>query len=62
MRVVVQRVKNAEVVVPETGYKASVGHGLLLLAAFIDEDTEVPSKKKATPGTYFATNRTSNKV
>ena len=40
MRVVVQRVKNAEVAVPETGYKASVGHGLLLLAAFIDEDTE----------------------
>ena len=40
MRVVVQRVRNAEVVVPETGYSASIGHGLLLLAAFIDEDTE----------------------
>ena len=40
MRVVVQRVKNAEVAVPETGYKASIRHGLLLLAAFIDEDTE----------------------
>jgi D-tyrosyl-tRNA(Tyr) deacylase len=26
--------------VPDTGYKASIGHGLLLLAAFIDEDTE----------------------
>ena len=40
MRVVVQRVRNAEVVVPETGYSAAIGHGLLLLAAFIDEDTE----------------------
>lgn len=40
MRVVVQRVRNAEVVVPETGYSASIGNGLLLLAAFIDEDTE----------------------
>ena len=40
MRVVVQRVKNAEVNVPDTGYNASIGHGLLLLAAFIDEDTE----------------------
>lgn len=40
MRVVVQRVRNAEVNVPETGYNASIGHGLLLLAAFIDEDTE----------------------
>lgn len=40
MRVVVQRVRNAEVAVPETGYCASIGHGLLLLAAFIDEDTD----------------------
>ena len=40
MRVVVQRVRNAQVDVPETGYSASIGHGLLLLAAFIDEDTE----------------------
>lgn len=40
MRIVVQRVKNAEVNVPDTGYNASIGHGLLLLAAFIDEDTE----------------------
>lgn len=40
MRVVVQRVRNAEVNVPDTGYNASIGHGLLLLAAFIDEDTE----------------------
>ena len=40
MRVVVQRVRNAEVNVPDTGYNACIGHGLLLLAAFIDEDTE----------------------
>mgnify|MGYP003301880026 CR=1 FL=1 len=40
MRVVVQRVRNAEVFVPKTGYRASIGQGLLLLAAFIDEDTE----------------------
>ena len=39
MRVVVQRVRNARVDVPETGYSAAIGHGLLLLAAFIDEDT-----------------------
>ena len=40
MRVVVQRVRNAEVNVPETGYSAAIGGGLLLLAAFVDEDTE----------------------
>ena len=40
MRVVVQRVRNAQVDVPETGYSAAIGHGLLLLAAFIDEDTD----------------------
>lgn len=40
MRVVVQRVRNAEVNVPDNGYNSSIGHGLLLLAAFIDEDTE----------------------
>ena len=40
MRVVVQRVRNAEVNVLDSGYNASIGHGLLLLAAFIDEDTE----------------------
>ena len=32
MRVVVQRVRNAQVDVPETRYSASIGHGLLLLA------------------------------
>ncbi len=40
MRVVVQRVRNAEVNIPDTGYNAAIGNGLLLLAAFIDEDTE----------------------
>jgi D-tyrosyl-tRNA(Tyr) deacylase len=39
MRIVVQRVRNAEVAVPDQGYKAQIGHGLLVLAAFIDEDT-----------------------
>lgn len=38
MRLVIQRVKNAEVAVPEQDYKATIGNGLLVLAAFIDED------------------------
>lgn len=40
MRVVAQRVRNAQVDVFETGYRAAIGHGLLLLAAFTDDDTE----------------------
>ena len=40
MRTVIQRVSNASVNVPEEGYKAEIGRGLLLLAAFIDEDTD----------------------
>ncbi len=40
MRVVVQRVSEAAVCVPDEGYEAKIGHGLLLLAAFIDEDTD----------------------
>lgn len=40
MRAVIQRVRNASVSVPETGYEASVGTGLLVLAAFVDGDTE----------------------
>ena len=40
MRIVIQRVRNAEVAVPDQDYKAEIGHGLLVLAAFIDEDTE----------------------
>jgi D-tyrosyl-tRNA(Tyr) deacylase len=39
MRLVIQRVRNAEVAVPEQDYKATIGNGLLVLAAFIDEDT-----------------------
>ena len=40
MRVVVQRVSEAAVRVPEEGYESKIGSGLLLLAAFIDEDTD----------------------
>ena len=40
MRVVLQRVRNASVDIPEAGYKASIGTGLLLLVAFVDGDTE----------------------
>ena len=39
MRTVIQRVQEASVKVPAEGYDASVGQGLLVLAAFIDEDT-----------------------
>ena len=40
MRTVIQRVKHASVKVPAEGYESAIGHGLLVLAAFIDEDTE----------------------
>ncbi|MBO7192377.1 MAG: D-tyrosyl-tRNA(Tyr) deacylase [Bacteroidales bacterium] len=40
MRTVIQRVSNASVNVPEEGYKTEIGKGLLLLVAFIDEDTD----------------------
>ena len=40
MRVVIQRVSNASVDVPDQGYRAEIGDGLLVLAAFIDEDTQ----------------------
>ena len=40
MRTVVQRVSQASVKVLEEGYESSIGKGLLLLAAFIDEDTD----------------------
>ena len=40
MRLVIQRVANASVKVPAEGYEASIGKGLLVLAAFIDEDTD----------------------
>lgn len=40
MRVVIQRVRHASVTVPDQDYSASVGNGLLVLVAFIDEDDE----------------------
>ena len=40
MRLVIQRVSQAAVAVPEEGYEAKIDGGLLVLAAFIDEDTE----------------------
>lgn len=40
MRVVVQRVSEASVQVPAEEYVSSIGSGLLVLAAFIDEDTD----------------------
>ena len=39
MRTVVQRVSEASVKVPAENYEAAIGNGLLVLAAFIDEDT-----------------------
>ena len=40
MRTVIQRVTDASVAVHEEGYESSIGKGLLVLAAFIDEDTD----------------------
>jgi D-tyrosyl-tRNA(Tyr) deacylase len=40
MRTVIQRVTHASVKVPAENYESSIGHGLLVLAAFMDEDTE----------------------
>ena len=40
MRTVIQRVTEASVAVPAEDYVSSIGQGLLVLAAFIDEDTE----------------------
>lgn len=40
MRTVIQRVTNASVAVLEEGYESAIGKGLLVLAAFIDEDTD----------------------
>lgn len=40
MRTVIQRVSEACVRVTAEGYESSIGHGLLLLVAFIDEDME----------------------
>ena len=40
MRTVIQRVSQAVVRVPAEGYASEIGKGLLVLAAFIDEDTD----------------------
>lgn len=40
MRTVIQRVTEASVDVPAEGYRAEIRNGLLVLAAFIDEDTQ----------------------
>ena len=40
MRTVIQRVTGASVTVHDEGYESSIGKGLLVLAAFIDEDTD----------------------
>ena len=40
MRTVIQRVSHASVWVPDEGYESKIGKGLLVLAAFIDEDTD----------------------
>lgn len=40
MRAVIQRVYNASVRVPEVSYESAIGKGLLILVAFIDEDTD----------------------
>ena len=40
MRTVIQRVTQASIRVPAEGYESKIGKGLLVLAAFIDEDTE----------------------
>ena len=37
MRTVIQRVSEAAVRVPAEDYEATIGHGLLVLAAFIDD-------------------------
>lgn len=40
MRTVIQRVTGASVDVPAEGYRSEIGKGLLVLSAFIDEDTQ----------------------
>ena len=40
MRLVIQRVSQAAVNVPAESYESTIGNGLMVLAAFIDEDTE----------------------
>lgn len=40
MRTVIQRVACASVSVPSEGYEAGIGNGLLVLAAFEDNDSD----------------------
>ena len=40
MRLVIQRVTQASVAVPAEGYVSAIGKGLMVLAAFIDDDTQ----------------------
>ena len=40
MRLVIQRVTQASVAVPAEGYESTIGKGLMVLVAFMDEDTE----------------------
>lgn len=40
MRVVIQRVREASVAVPEENYVSSIGNGLLVLSAFVEDDTD----------------------
>lgn len=40
MRLVIQRVTQASVAVPAEGYESAIGKGLMVLVAFIDEDTQ----------------------
>lgn len=40
MRLVIQRVTQASVAVPAEGYESMIGNGLMVLVAFMDEDTE----------------------
>ncbi len=40
MRLVIQRVTQASVAVPAERYESAIGKGLMVLAAFIDEDTQ----------------------
>jgi len=40
MRLVIQRVTQASVAVPAEGYESAIGKGLMVLAAFIEEDTQ----------------------
>ena len=40
MRTVIQRVSHASVTIPDHDYRSEIGKGLLVLAAFTDDDDE----------------------